>query len=301
MLRGTPRVRLKSMQLCIYCGCNSAALADEHIISEALGCKETLPQSVCADCNSRFGATFEAKAVNDLAFFRNLMRIPGKYGDVPDYRCTGQMSGRKVEVTFTGTGEVIIPTKPIGAVEEDATPGKQYIVFRKGEEHVIERNLRRKHGDLIWKRVPRDEGRATIEVRAEFDAHTLCSVDMNRTVAKFGFNLMARVFGTAAVTSASMELKRFIQTGEYDGTIPVGIIWDPNILRHVAHRAPKAPTHSLQGWGGAPRCDLHFSVFPLSVLRRGNGPGNSSGRFLRWNNRSLCGATHPSDCNEAIS
>jgi hypothetical protein len=60
---------------------------------------------------------------------------------------------------------------------------EQYVVFRKGEEHIIERNLRRKHSGLLWKQLPGDEAKSTIEVRAEFDAQAVCSTGMNRTVA----------------------------------------------------------------------------------------------------------------------
>ncbi len=173
----------------------TTSLTDEHVISEGLGCKEVLPKAVCEGCNSVFGHTFEGKAVNDLTFFRNLLRIPGKGGVVPSYRCIGRVHEKDVEVVFSGDGEIIIPSRSLGDIKEAETVGKQYLVFRKKEEHIIERNLRRKHGDLVWKRLPGDEGSATVEVRAEFDARTLSSIEMSRTVAKFGFNLMAEVFG----------------------------------------------------------------------------------------------------------
>ena len=88
------------MGSCIYCEAPADRLTDEHIISEALGCRGVLPDSVCESCNSTFGSTFEAKAVNDLAFFRNLLRIPGKDGAIPEYRCTGTFNREAVEVTF---------------------------------------------------------------------------------------------------------------------------------------------------------------------------------------------------------
>lgn len=186
-----------------------------------------------------FGHTFEGKAVNDLKFFRNLLRIPGKEGAIPSYRCTGFFNGQEVEVTFTGDGEVIIPSKPAGETKETNTTQKQYVVFRKKEEHIIERNLQRKHSDLVWKRLPGDEGRGTIEVRAEFDAGVLCSTEMNRTVAKFGFNLMAEGFGVKAVANRFGQLREFIRTGRYQGETPAGIIWDEALLRHVPRIPPK--------------------------------------------------------------
>lgn len=167
------------------------------------------------------------------------MRIPGRDGAIPEYRCTGRINGRHIEVVFAGSGEVIIPSQSLGNIEHADTTSKQYVVFRRREEHLIERNLRRRHGDLIWKRLPGDEGRGTFEVRAEFDARALCAIEMNRTVAKFGCNLIAEVFGRAAVESGFGELKRFIETGQYEDTLPAGIIWDEIILRHVPPVPPK--------------------------------------------------------------
>ena len=227
------------MECCIYCGSPTISLTDEHVISEGLGCKEVLPKAVCEGCNSVFGHTFEGKAVNDLTFFRNLLRIPGKGGVVPPYRCIGRVHDKDVEVVFSGDGEVIIPSRSLGDIKEADTVGKQYMVFRKKEEHIIERNLRRKHGDLVWKRLPGDEGSATVEIRAEFDARKLSSIEMSRTIAKFGFNLMAEVFGLTAVATGFNELRRFVQTGQHDGIPPAGIIWDEATLRHVPRFPPK--------------------------------------------------------------
>lgn len=227
------------MECCIYCGILNEKLTDEHVVSEGLGCKRVLPKCVCDPCNSVFGHSFEGKAINDLTFFRNLLRIPGKEGAIPSHRCTGTFDGQEVDVTFSGNGEVIIPSRSVGEIKEAKATGKQYVIFRRNEEHIIERNLRRKHSDLVWKRRPGDEGIATVEVRAEFDARVLCSLEMNRTVAKFWFNLIAEVFGLNAVTNRCNELRRFILTGQNDGAIPAGIIWNETTLRHVPSVPPK--------------------------------------------------------------
>lgn len=227
------------MECCIYCGKPTDRLTDEHVISEGLGCKEVLPKCVCDKCNSVFGHTFEGKAVNDLTFFRNLLRIPGKEGVIPPYRCTGIFNGEEVDVNFSGDGEVIIPSRSVGEIKESNATGKQYVVFRKEEEHIIERNLRRKHSGLVWKRLPGDEGKAIVEVRAEFDARVLCSPEMNRTVAKYGFNLIAEVFGLNAVANRFNELRRFVLTGHHEVAIPAGIIWNETALRHVPSVPPK--------------------------------------------------------------
>lgn len=256
------------MEPCIYCATAADDLTDEHIISEGLGCKETLRECVCEPCNSTFGSSFEAKAINDLTFFRNLLRIPGKEGVVPSYRCAGSVNRQDVEVTFSGTGEVIIPPRSLSKIEEPGSVGKQYMIFRKREEYIIERNLRRKHNDLTWKRLAGDEGRATVEVRAEFDARSLCSPEMSRAVAKFGFNLMADVFGRTSVTQGFDELRRFVRTGQHDGTIPAGVIWDETVLRHVP-RVPPKHLFILFRDGSRNRIVMLislFSLFPFCVV-----------------------------------
>lgn len=253
---------------CIYCGSPSDRLTDEHVISEGLGCKEVLSQCVCDTCNSTFGHTFEAKAVNDLTFFRNLLRIPGKEGAIPSYRCIGLFNGQQVDVTFSGNGEVIIPSRSAGEKMEATKTEKQYVVFRKGEEHIIERNLRRKHSGLLWKRLPGDEGKTTIEVRAEFDAQVLCSTEMNRTIAKYGFNLMGKVFGLKAVANRFDELRTFIRTGQFADQIPAGIIWDEAKLRHIP-RVPPKHVFVLFRDGRKNRVVILislFSLFPFCVV-----------------------------------
>jgi len=214
-------------------------LTDEHVISEGLGCQEVLCKAVCVECNSRFGHTFEAKAVNDLVFFRNLMRIPGKSGAVPEYRCDGGINGQPIEVVFAGTGEVLIATRSLGESKDENTASKAYMVFRKKEEHIIEKNLRRRHNDLIWKRLPGDEGRGTVEVRAAFDASTLCSLEMSRTIAKFGLNLIAEAFGANTLFGHFEELRHFVNTGECTGSVPAGIIWEPQTLKRLPQEPPK--------------------------------------------------------------
>ena len=200
---------------------------------------------------------------------RNLMRIPGKDDAVPEYRCEGRIHGHRVEVIFSGTGQVIIPTQSLGqAADAQGAKTKEYLVFRKSEEYVIERNLKRKHGDLTWKRRPGDDGRGTVELRAAFDVRTLCSPEMNRMIAKFGLNLMAQAFGVDTVSSRFAELKHFIQTGEHNSAPPAGIIYEPNVTRHIPTVPPKHVLILFRD--GAEHRTVSFislfSLFPFCVV-----------------------------------
>jgi hypothetical protein len=69
---------------CIYCLKDaSSAKGKEHVIPEALGCKETLPQGyVCDSCNSYFGTSVDRSVVNNRMIALTLLadQIPGKTG-----------------------------------------------------------------------------------------------------------------------------------------------------------------------------------------------------------------------------
>jgi hypothetical protein len=69
---------------CLYC--SALASSAEHIISEALGCKEIIRQGVCPDCNNRFGHGFEGKFINGLALFLNFFKVPNGQGVIPSVR-----------------------------------------------------------------------------------------------------------------------------------------------------------------------------------------------------------------------
>src|SRR5258706_16406337 len=49
--------------LCPYCNAGRSC-SDDHVFAAALGGRRTI--RACVDCNSRFGHTFEAKALADL-------------------------------------------------------------------------------------------------------------------------------------------------------------------------------------------------------------------------------------------
>src|SRR5687768_5441463 len=97
------------MLSCIYCGHNFPQLTEEHVISAALGCKEILHEAVCKACNDKFGHSLEAPLIRGLGLFLNSLRIPGRDGRVPDYKCQGTVDGKPVEITYAGHGRIRIP------------------------------------------------------------------------------------------------------------------------------------------------------------------------------------------------
>ena len=74
----------KQPLLCVYCGKLTSDSEDaEHIIPEALGCKETLYcGAVCTDCNHRLGINVDSKVCKESMFAAGQVATdtPGKNG-----------------------------------------------------------------------------------------------------------------------------------------------------------------------------------------------------------------------------
>jgi len=244
-------------------------LTEEHVISAGLGCREILADCQCKQCNDAFGHSLEAPFLNGIVFFRHMLRIPGRDGRVPEYRCQGRVDGRDVPVVFTGEGFVEIPPQVVAdATDEQGRLGKEYRVFKRGQDAIIEANLKRRHKDLAWRRNPEDKSRGVIEVRAEFDSNVLCLSETNRCVAKYGLNILTHCYARSYVANRFRGLRRFIQTGMHEGAPPAGIIWNEALVRRVQASPPK---HVLILFADGRRHRIvlfmhFFSLFPFCIV-----------------------------------
>jgi hypothetical protein len=225
---------------CLYCSKGPRPLTEEHVISAALGCEETLEGCQCKQCNDTYGHSLEAPFLNGIVFFRHMLRIPGRDGTVPDYDCRGRVEGREVPVKFTGDGFVEVPPQVVSDVtDEQGRRGKEYRIFRREQAPIIEANLKRRKGDLIWRPVSADKSRGMIEIRAEFDSNVLCLPETSRCVAKYGLNILTHCFGQQYLADRFHELRRFIDSSEWEGTLPAGIVWRKELLQRVQAHPPK--------------------------------------------------------------
>lgn len=253
---------------CFYCGSDRGTPSEEHVISAALGCKEVLRVGVCKRCNDVFGHDLEGPFVNALTLFRNFFRVPNREGDVPDLDVIGQLDGdtRRFPVKITGDGRVLIPPQPIRDDKTSVTHEKEYRIFTKKEELVIENNLRTKHRDLIWRRLEQQDGIQNVNVSLEFDGATLCNPEANRTVAKYALNLLAYRYGLAFVTGKFRALKDFV-LGKASSQ-RVGVLWNPTFLKSLPFAVPKhlfiiyvdATAHRVTVFIWL------FSLFPFAVV-----------------------------------
>lgn len=223
------------MTPCLYCA--ATASSEEHVISEALGCKEVIREGVCPVCNNTFGNTFEGKFVNGLAVFLNLFKIPNGRGVVPSVELKGKIGAEEFEFVMTGDGKAFIPSRPVRIQNTSSGQEKEFRIFHKAQEKKIGDALRSRHHDLVWKRLQATEVKQIIDVESGFDAELLRSSDANRTVAKYALNLLIHQYGYEWVRGKFQSLIDYIKG--HESKTRVGILWEPELLKRFPFEPPK--------------------------------------------------------------
>src|SRR5689334_9465083 len=115
-----------------YCG--TPASSEEHVISEALGCKVTIEFGVCRDCNSRFGHTFEGKFINGLALFLNFFKIPNGQGMVPFVELEGKLGSEQYKFVMTGDGKAEIHPQLLRDQKTKSGHEKEFKLFHQAQQ-----------------------------------------------------------------------------------------------------------------------------------------------------------------------
>jgi hypothetical protein len=220
---------------CLYC--DASASSGEHVISEALGCKEMVKAGVCTNCNSTFGHSFEGKFVNGLALFLNFFKIPNGQGVVPSVELQGKIGSEEFRFVVSGDGKAEIHPQPLRNQTTSSGHEKEFRIFHKAQENQIGDALRSRHRDLVWKQLQDTEVRQVIDVQAGFDAKLLFSAEGNRTVAKYALNLLIHQYGYDWVKDRFRSLIDYIR-GDASAT-RVGILWDAKLLKRFPFEPPK--------------------------------------------------------------
>jgi len=180
---------------CFFCSGDCTDAAAEHVISEALGCKEVIPAGVCTGCNHRFGHSFDADFVNALALFRNFFKIPNAEGVVPGVAVKGKIGSEEFKFVITGEGKAEIPPHLLRSEKTATGQEKEFRIFQERHETKIEKSLRSRHGDLVWTRLEHRDVLQIIDVQASFEPQLLRSTEANRTIAKYALNLLVHEYG----------------------------------------------------------------------------------------------------------
>jgi hypothetical protein len=217
--------------------CSTLASSDEHVISEALGCKEIITEGVCPACNNTFGHGFEGRFINGLALFLNFFKVPNRQGVIPSVRLQGKIGSEEFKFVITGDGKADI--HPAALRDEKTASGheKEFRIFHKAHEMKIGDALRSRHSDLVWKQLQDTEVKQVIDVQAGFDAELLCSAEANRTIAKYALNLLIHQYGYEWVKNGFQSLIAYVK-GEAS-TSRAGILWEPNLLDRFPFEPPK--------------------------------------------------------------
>ena len=220
---------------CLYCGAPDSS--DEHVISEALGCREEIKNGICATCNNTFGHSFEANFINALALFLNFFKIANGDGVVPGVAVTGKLGSEEFRFVITGEGKAKIHPQRLRDARTAFGHEREFRIFFKGEETKIGEVMRSRHPDLTWTRSRSSEDQQIIDVQAEFDAEFLANDETNRTVAKYALNLLIHQFGYDWVRSRFQSLIDYIK-GDQSRTTS-GVFWDPILLERFPFTPPK--------------------------------------------------------------
>ncbi|MGO8990712.1 MAG: HNH endonuclease [bacterium] len=110
---------MSELAICIYCMKDSSGVRSlEHVIPEALGCKETLPKGyVCDDCNNYFSEMDKCVLLNRyIALHVGAEEIRGKRGKIR------RQIGERLRFPEKGAFEIILGPRTI-------TPGTQKVEF----------------------------------------------------------------------------------------------------------------------------------------------------------------------------
>jgi RNA polymerase subunit RPABC4/transcription elongation factor Spt4 len=220
---------------CLYC--SSAAASDEHVISEALGCKEIIKDAICRKCNSTFGHSFEAEFTHGLALFLNFFQIPNGEGKIPSVEVSGSFGSEEIKFKVTGDGKVEAHTTLLEDGVDGFVFGKKFRIFQKAQEQEIEGTLRARHPDLTWTQVRECKDLQVVEAKPRFDPKLLYSSEANRTIAKYALNLLTWKFGYNWVSSKAQDLISHIKAEP--SSFRVGIAWDPTFREKFPFAPPK--------------------------------------------------------------
>jgi HNH endonuclease len=220
---------------CLYC--SSVASSNEHVISEALGCKEIISDAICRKCNSTFGHSFEAEFINGLALFLNFFQIPNGEGKIPSIEVSGKFESEEIKFKITGDGKAEAHPMALKDGADDSVYGKKFRVFHRAQEEKIEHALRGRHPDLVWNQIHEYKALEVVDAQPKFDPGLLCSPEANRNVAKYALNLLVRQFGQRWASYHAQSLISYVKAEP--SSVQAGIIWEPAFQRRFPFAPPK--------------------------------------------------------------
>lgn len=197
------------MPPCIFCLKEHQELTDEHVFPAALGGVLVLKDNVCAPCNNGF-SKFEQPLATELAPLRLLLKIPDRYGEVPQANATVKTQDKEYAARVTGDGKVQV--KPI--VEVVTTEGKKEYWHKFATERQKEklRQEAKEKGGQFIETGPGEPELGEVHLGGELEA--IGSEPGLRTASKIAYVGLAFLAGAKLAMSDSFdEVRTYVREG----------------------------------------------------------------------------------------
>lgn len=224
------------MSQCIYCNIafSQGELCDEHVISAFLGVREVLNSSACRDCNSSLGNSIEAYLSDELKYFRNMLLVKDRDGQVPSASQVVELWGKEVRFTVDGERNLRFghPVDLGFDVDDDGNVWRTFRVPADDKEQLedLERNFRKKHPNGHSEIVRHSH--QDIIIGFEFDFKFVRNRATRRCVSKYAYCFLAQFRGIDFALKPEFNgVRQFILDSEGEAESSAHIIYNPYIFR----------------------------------------------------------------------
>jgi|ERR1700722_11059601 len=204
------------MPKCIFCLQEKERLTDEHVFPAVLGGGTfVLKNSVCVQCNNSF-SKFEQPLAMELSPIRLLLKIPDRYGALPQVAATIKTSDNEYKGRVERDGQVKL--KPI-VREVEAINGGREIVYQFPTDKQREK-LRQEAGEKgfqLSETGPGDPQQGEVHVGG--DVKLIGSAEGLRTTSKIAYVGLAQCASATLATSDSFdEVRAYVCNGTGEPT-----------------------------------------------------------------------------------
>jgi hypothetical protein len=198
------------MPQCLFCLVDREELTDEHVFPAVLGGHLQVKNAVCANCNNGFSRAFEQAIATRLADFRRILRIPDRYGKVPELLVKVEVDGKQLDAKLLRNGAIQL--KPVITVNKgNGVTEITYEHVTEWQQNKLREQANEQGVELAEHTTPGVEVVVWISGHLDF----IDSPEMFRTVAKIAYiGLAFRMGRRVAISDGFGELRRYIQNGE---------------------------------------------------------------------------------------
>lgn len=198
------------MPRCLFCLLEFAELSNEHVFPAALGGNLVVEKSVCTECNNGF-SKFEQPLAKELAPIRLLLKIPDRYGKIPQVAATAKTKDKEYAARVKSDGSVQL--KPIVTVIQGKDNSRE-IVYQFATPEQKEK-LRREAKEKGFQFLESEAGAGEeAEIHVSGDLKFIGSPEGYRTAAKIAYMGLAFLAAIpTAMGNAFDKVRTYIRVG----------------------------------------------------------------------------------------